>query len=144
MAFLFKRTASFFTVFVLHMALTDVLVPQPAFADEDYPAAIKQTQDMMKNKAEREKAIRGDKKSEEADAFAGKAAGGDPNKKEEIYDISSEVFAALMKSNNNDSAKVQDQLQQALKNPEAFANSLPADLRARIKAVSEKQGSEKP
>ncbi len=112
-------------------------------SDAETVEALQKTQSVLNNSKDRNDFIKNNGKAKDADDFALKAAGGDANKKNEIYNISSEVFAELVKANNGDMAKVQQQLMEALKNPEGFANSLSPELRKKIRSVSGEPSSKK-
>lgn len=67
-----------------------------------------------------------------ADLKALEAVGGDAAKKQELYNISADIMPFLMQQAGSDPNKMQEIMLKAQTDPEAFLNSLPADVRARI------------
>lgn len=97
--------------------------------------ALAQAQAILKDKAAREEILKKDPKARQADDFATKAAGGDASSKEEMYGISADIMAQLVKDGKQDPAQMQEILKKALENPEAFKKSLSPEIQARIDGV---------
>lgn len=105
--------------------------------------AVDQTQGLLKSSPDRQKYIDDHASAKTADDKAAEVAGSNENKAE-MYNIASGITRELATSNGGDSRKMEDVLDQGMKDPEAFYNSLsPAD-RAQIDALSKKIEFEKP
>ena len=120
----------------LFFILGFLLTPLAQAQEEVDPVA--EAQAFLKNEQKREELFKKDDKAKQADVFAGQAVGGDKASKEELYSISADIMAQLVKEGNQDPAKMQEILKKALANPEAFTKSLSPEVQARIKAVSDK------
>jgi len=107
----------------------------------DQAQALKQTQELLKNQQQREKAVKENQPATQADDFAKKIGGANT---QEVYNIAAEVLEVIAKRNNGDPQKMQLEMQKFEKDPEGFANSLPAEQRARIKALADKLSHSKP
>ncbi len=53
-----------------------------------------------------------------------------------VNDISSDIFADMVRANPNDSAAIFTKLQQALKDPKGFMNNLTPEQQARIRGLA--------
>lgn len=104
--------------------------------------ALKQTQDLLKDKAARDKAIKGDSHAVEADANAGRVAGTAENK-EATYGLSSEIMAYLVKKTAGDPIALQKIMNDAQRNPEAFAESLPPEYQSKLRGLAGKIEADK-
>ncbi len=125
------------TVGVLGLLLA---IAEPAAAGELDGAsqeALDKTQGLLTNKAERDKAVRGDAKAEAADAKV-QALPGSAQDKEAIYGISSEIFADLAKEANGDPVKMQEIMAKAQADPQGFYNSLSKKNQQSIEEAAKK------
>lgn len=117
-----------------------------AGSDKAVDDALKDTQDFLKDRKKREDLFKNDSKAKEADARVQSVTGGDAAASQRIYDISSDAFGAVMQSVGNDPNKMMELLQKAQGNPEAFFNSLPKEVREKIRGVAsdiDKKGAAK-
>ena len=99
-------------------------------------SALTDTQELLKSKSKRQEVFNKDAKAKAANDQVINLTGGDDAKTQEMYNISSEAFASLMQAAGNDPNKAMELLQQAQANPEAFYQSLPKDVRAKIQGVA--------
>jgi hypothetical protein len=99
--------------------------------------ALRQTQELLENPALRQNYLKENAEASKVDQKV-RQLGASKENTEEIYKISSDIAATLVKKTGGDSAKLQQLLQEALKNPEAFAGELTPEQIRRIKKVSEK------
>ena len=104
-----------------------------AEGDED---ATKSTQNLLRSSKERKELIKHDDRAKEADHQVDQITGGDGHAKEEMYDISAALMPWLVEQSGGDSDKMNALLEEALKNPQKFIDSMPESERARIKAIS--------
>lgn len=93
---------------------------------------------LLKDRAAREELFKKDPKARQADDFASTAVNGDAGTKEELYSISADIMAQLVKDGNQDPDKMQEIMKKALENPEAFKKSLSPAIQARIDSVVKK------
>lgn len=98
--------------------------------------AIGSTQDVMTNTSKRNTYLKSSPKAQQVDKQIKSLTGGDDIQNEKIYGISAEALSSLMKDANNDPGKAAEILKQAEKNPEAFYNSLPENIKNQIRNVS--------
>lgn len=123
---------SFFICFsLMFFALSGI-----AESDKTANGALKDTQDFLKDKKQREELFKTDPKAKGADARVQAVTGGNAAQSQKIYDISADAFGAVMKDVQNDPNKAMELLQKAQANPEAFYNSLPKEVREQIHGVA--------
>lgn len=103
-----------------------------ALADE----AVKKTQDLLTNSDQRKEVIKADPKAKSANDKVLTVTGGDDIQTQKIYNISAEILPILMKEVENNPNKAAELLQKAQKDPAAFLNSLPENIRNQIRNVS--------
>src|SRR5687768_10313685 len=101
------------------ICLTLVHISAHADLDKDQQQGLKDTQRMLTNPAERDAAIKKDKKAIETDQKVEALTGSGKNK-EEIYDIASKVMETITVQSKGDPEKMQQMLLEAQSNPEAF------------------------
>jgi hypothetical protein len=100
-------------------------------------AALGQTQVLLQTPAEREKVVNQTAAAQTADAEA-KALAGNPANTEDIYKISSDIFADLVKQANGDPQKMQQMLIDAKNDPKGFYERLSEKNRRSIHEISGK------
>ena len=98
--------------------------------------ALKDTQDLLKDKSKRQEDFNRDAKAKAADEKVQNLTGGDSQQTQAVYDISADAFSSVMQSAGNDPEKAMELLQKAQTNPEAFYNSLPKETRDKIRGVA--------
>lgn len=98
--------------------------------------AMQKTIELLNNKDQREAAANHTEKGRQADAFAKKVGG---EHTDEIYQLSAKVFEKMVKKYNGDAKKMAEVLEEAQRNPSAFANSeFTAEELAALKALAQK------
>lgn len=110
-----------FTFILLAASLT-----QPAWTEDLDSAskeALEKTQSLLKSKTERQKFIDKDEHAKAADKKID-ALTPNPKIKEKMYNTSSDIFGDLVKQTGGDVTKMNDLLDNAMKNPEGFYNNL--------------------
>ena len=124
-----------------HIALLLVLMHAglaQADLDQHQTKGLDDTKAFLKNSAERNAFIKGDKKAQEVDQKVDALTGGGANK-EEVYGISADVMDKLTHEANGDPEKMQAILQEAAKNPEAFYNKyFDEGAKSRVRGVAGK------
>jgi hypothetical protein len=60
-----------------------------------------------------------------------------------VYDLSADIFAKIVTESNGDMVVMQQKLEQAQKNPEAFLKSLTPEQQARIKSMANQLGEKR-
>ena len=92
---------------------------------------------MLTNPAERNAAIKSDKKALEVDQKVEALTGSGKNK-EEIYDIASKVMEAITVESKGDPEKMQQLLMEAQSNPQAFYNKYFSESdKARVRSLAQ-------
>lgn len=106
--------------------------------DADTMKALQETQDVLRNPALR--AMQPEMKGPAGAALQGQldALGGTSADQEKIYQMAAEILGDLAKQANGDPAQMEKILEQAKKNPEAFANSLTPQQQQQIKDLAKK------
>lgn len=115
-----------------------IFMNEKAFAETDLDAAVSEAQALLKNENQRNELIKNNPKAQQADSFALQAVGGKTELKNEIYNISSDIFAVIEKQAQGNPEKMQELLLKALQNPSAFLKDLPAAEKAKIKDLAQK------
>jgi hypothetical protein len=115
--FVFLTMATFVSETVRAEAL------DPAVAD-----ALNKTQSVITNPSERAKVIQTDPKAKAATQQVSILAG-TPENEQKIYSLASDIFGSLVKETGGDVNKMQALIEEASKNPSAFASKFtPAQL----------------
>jgi len=107
-----------------------------AQTDQTSDKAIKDTQDFLRDKSQRDELIKKDSKAKEADSKVNSVTGGDAVNNQKLYDISADIMPTLMQAVGNDPNKAMELLQKAQTDPEAFYKDLPPEIRAKIRGVA--------
>ena len=106
---------------------------QAAFAENEMDSALQNTQECLRNQ-NCDAAATEEGKAAAQNALA--AVQGNSEKTKELYSISAELLPILLQQSGGDPAAMQTIVHKAQANPEAFLQSLPADMQARIKKVA--------
>ncbi len=107
-----------------------------AQVDSATEKGMKDTQDLLRDKKQRDELMKKDSKAKEADSKVNAVTGGDAVNNQKLYDISADIMPALMSSVGNDPVKAMELLQKAQSDPEAFYKSLPKEIRDKIRGVA--------
>lgn len=111
-------------------------VPGQAEMGPDERKALKQTQELLKDSAQRAAAVRRDPKAQEMDKKV-EALAGSPENKAEIYDISAQVMGKITTEANGDPVKMQQIMLEAQKNPKAFYEKyFDVDQKAKVRGLA--------
>lgn len=119
--------------FILSFNFSREVVAQ---SDQATEKALKDTQDLLKNKSQRDELFKKDSKAKEADSKVNAVTGGDAANSQKLYDISADIMPSLMQAVGNDPNKAMELLQKAQTDPEGFYKSLPPDVREKIRGVA--------
>jgi len=106
---------------------------QSSFAENEMDSALQSTQECLKNQ-NCDAAATGEGKVAAQNALA--AVQGNSEKTKELYSISAQLLPILLQQSGGDPTTMQTIVHKAQANPEAFLQSLPADMQARIKKVA--------
>ena len=112
--------------------------------DNSSKEAISKTQKDLKDPIARKKML-DTKSAKDADAAAS-ALAGDKGNLDEMYSISAELIGVIGEKAQGDPKKMQEYLERAQKDPEAFLKSLPPAQQEKIRQLSkkiEKSGAKK-
>jgi hypothetical protein len=121
---------------LLFVLMTGYLVS--AQVPQENQAALQQTKDLLKDKNARDAAIKGNSKAEAADSYVKQLTGGNSGMSEEVYALATEVFTWMSERAKGDPEKMQKEIEQFTSNPSAFAESWPADKKAKLKELANK------
>lgn len=126
-----KYTILFLITFCCYLGFNSFSFAQLSDTDQN---ALNKTQDFLKNKSERNTFI---KSAPDAQKHMNQmeALGLSESQKNEMFNISSDIFGDLIKKQNGDAEGLKRLLQQAEQNPEAFYNSLSPESREKIKKM---------
>lgn len=111
--------------------------------DNSSEESLKRTQDLLRNqrRLESEGLQTPEAKAQHQRA---KELMGSPENTAALYDLSADIFGPLAAEAGGDPVKMQEILQKALANPEAFAARLTPEQRARLKDMATKAEARKP
>jgi hypothetical protein len=131
------------SLILMHLTISPLSVHAQEDLDAHQQKGLQDTTNLLKSKSERDAFIRKSKNAKEADDKAGAIAGSSEGK-EEIYDMSSQIFEKITQESKGDPAKMQQLLEDAQKNPEAFYNKyFTSEQKARLKKIADKSDSKK-
>lgn len=115
--------------------------------DSHEQQGLKDTQRMLRSKSERDEAIKDNKAAKDIDTKV-EALTGSGKGKEEIYDLSAQVFEAVTKEANGDPQKMQQLLFEAQSHPQEFYNKyFSAEQKAKVHSLAndiERRGGANP
>lgn len=120
----------------LFLILTAPLAMAQSKGDPRTAQALGQTEDLLRNERQRTELFKKDQRAKGTDDEVQSLTKGNQAQTQEIYSLSADIFGPLMESVGNDPAKAMELLQKAQSNPQAFYESLPDTIKARIKGVS--------
>ncbi|OQW46109.1 MAG: hypothetical protein A4S09_16880 [Proteobacteria bacterium SG_bin7] len=123
---------------VLLLVVTNFALAQ---VDKHSKQATEQTQDLLKNREEREKSSKNDPKAQKAIQDVKNISGGDKQTEDDIFGLASDLMPALVEESNGDPNKMMQILEEAKKDPEKFAKRFSPEQRKKLKEVAEKLGS---
>jgi len=124
-------------IVILPATLSLLALAGPASAlDPADEAALLDTQAMLSDQQAMAAFAQGNPEALKALSQMDQLTGGDPRQKQEMSGISSAIFADMMRSSGGDSAAVLGKLQNALKDPQGFMNSLSPEQQKRIRALA--------
>src|SRR5437764_573202 len=104
-------------------AVCSFSLAQAASDQEVNQQATSQTQDLLRDSSQRDKAVQENASTRAADQQAAQVAGSKANK-DEIYSISADIMPSLVQKTNGDPKKMQEILDRAKADPEGFAKTL--------------------
>ena len=97
--------------------------------------AVQKTQAFLRNSAERSQFIQQNPAAAKTDQDVQQLLGSKQNA-DGAYDLSADILGSLAAQTQGDSAKMQQLLEQAQKNPEAFAASLSSEQQAKLRSLA--------
>ncbi|MGZ3693465.1 MAG: hypothetical protein ACXWQO_04690 [Bdellovibrionota bacterium] len=99
-------------------------------------AALADTQNLLNNQARLSEFTKGNPNAASALDQIKKLTNNDPKKQAEIKQLSSDIFANMTKASNGNDAAMMTKLQEGLRNPASFMQSLSPEQQAKIKAMA--------
>lgn len=116
--------------------------PTAAKIDPASQEALLKTQQLLRDAKLREKAVGADLKAKDMDARVREFAGSD-EAAQDIYSLSAELMENVVKESGGDPEKMQKLIEEAKKNPSAFAARFSPEQKAKLKAIAEKIPTQK-
>lgn len=116
--------------------MTPIVFAQNQQTDQATQNALEQTQQMLNNPAFRDKAVKENSETRKAHDSVNKLTGGNQNLNNQVYGLSSNIFGDLVRQAGGDEAKLLQLMQEAQKNPDAFANKLTPAQREEIRKLA--------
>lgn len=104
-------------------------------AEED---PLAKTQQILLDQKAREDVLATDQKAKAADDFANKTVNGNAQDKEKLYQLASEALTHLSNKHGGDVGKMQKEIEQAIKQPDQFRDSLPPELVKQMEDLAHK------
>ncbi len=122
-----------------------IAIHSPAFAGEKPDAAkveeaLRLTQDMLKDSSQRQNQINKSQAGKAADQKVKDVAGSSENE-QAIYELAADVFGSMSKETGGDPEKMQQLLNEGLKDPESFAKRFSPGQLQRLHEIAEKTPS---
>lgn len=118
------------------------LVSPLTFAKNDLNAndqdALRKTQEIMTNPAERRRVTEKDAEAKKADDQVLSMFGGNQEMSQEVYELAAEVFAQVAAEAKGDPLVMQQKMGEFQRNPSAFANSWTPTQKAKLKELADK------
>lgn len=105
-------------------------------SDDTDLMATTETQKLLQDAARVQKEALKTPEAKAADKNASITARGNPQYKQEMYNISSDLMPWLVEISKGDPAKMTELMVEAQKDPAAFYQKMPAAVQAKIKALS--------
>lgn len=129
-----KKTFPLFMVllFSISLAIADTTKKNP-----DVEQALRLTQEMLKNPEARQNQINKSSQGKAADAKV-KEVAGSPENEQAMYELAASVFASVSDQAGGDPEKMQKILDEALRNPESFANQWSPEQIKKLEEISAK------
>lgn len=101
--------------------------------------ALSETQQLLKDKNQRDEFVSHDDKAKAADDFLKSVLGKDnTGLTEDIYALAGEVFAQVVEQSQGDIRKMQELLANFQRNPASFAETWSPEQKAKLKSLAEK------
>src|SRR6185437_4064601 len=97
-----------------------------------------QTQDLLRNQADRQKAINGDSKAQSADGYVNNITGSNQQTNNDIYGLAADVFTNITKDSKGDPQKMQEEMDAFSKNPSAFLNKMTPEQRQKLEDITKR------
>lgn len=131
-------------VFLVIMGILSHVGPALAQGDQaDIQKALKLTQEMLKDPEERKNEISKSEDKKAADQSVKDIAGSEANE-QAIYELAASVLGTLMSETGGDMDKVQQMLDEGMKNPESFAKKWSPEEVKKLHALSQKVPAKSP
>lgn len=124
--------------FILILATLSVPVyAQESKLDAASKDALLQTQALLMDKDQRDKAIKKDPKAVEVDNRIQQLTGGNPETNQKVYAIAAEIMGMIAEDAKGDSTKMQESLVHYMRDPAGFFNKLTPEQREKIRKLAE-------
>jgi len=108
-----------------------------AAVDTATAKALQQTQALLTNPAERQKAVKTTPDAKRVDDAVNEMAGGKPVSND-VYSLAADVFANMVKQSNGDPVKMQEALEKFQKDPASFANGWTPEQKKKLRDLAGK------
>lgn len=111
--------------------------------DQDQQKGLYDTQNLLKSSSQRQEYFKKDPRAKDMDNRVD-ALAGSKDSKQNIYELSSDLMEKITTESNGDPGKMQQLLNEAQKNPEAFYNRyFSPEQKVRLKQIADKIDAQK-
>ncbi len=120
---------------LIYLIISVIAFPVNAKLSQDQQSALKQTQDLLRNPADRMSVV---KESPSAQAAHQKAVDflGSQQNVNKAYDMAALMLKSVAEEANGDPAKMQQILNRAKSNPAVLADRMPAEFKTMLKQIA--------
>ena len=100
--------------------------------------ALQKTQELLRNKSQRDHAIQQSPGAQQAVEFLQQLTGGDAKMSEDIFALAADVFSILVTESAGDVSKMNEALEKFKRAPAQFASKWTPEQKARLKKLAER------
>lgn len=121
-----------YSLFIFVVLFLNIIHAQTKSINDE---ALTSTQNMLRSSAQRSEVIKNDSNAKKADQDL-ESLVGTGSAKEQVYELSADVMKYLVDNSSGDPVKMQESLMKGMSDPKAFLNSLPDDVKNKIRNIA--------
>ena len=119
------------------MASLLAVLALPAFAESNTKDALEQTQQLLIDPANRDEVIRGNADAKNTDKALNDLVG-NRVEQQRVYELAADILGSIVTKSEGDPQKMDKLLEDAKKNPEAFANTFTPEQKKTLSDIAAK------